>query len=772
MAKQQYINFDWSFFPGYEESYLDSMPPQAIKVDLPHNVKALPYHYFDEGEYQGLFTYEKIFDDENPCFPVKFLHFDGVMLQMQVYLNGMNLGHFVSGYLPVDIDVSKLIKEKGNRLLVIVDSREDKSIPPFGDLVDYMTFGGIYRKVSLISHPSSYVSSLFIKADMDGHLEVKTSLANPNPELKVSHILYRGDKVEAEFLGEVLDLSSPHLWTLDDPYLYTLKTIYGDDERIDNVGFRSAVFTPEGFFLNRVKTKIIGVNRHQTYPYFGAAAPDSLQRDDANIIKFGLGANLVRTSHYSDDESFLDQCDRIGLLLVDEVPGWQHIGTEKKWRAQLRDFCYRMILKERNHPCLVAYGLRVDESKDDHELYSSLQQIKKDLDPSRQSLGVRCFKHSELLEDVYAYNDFVCAGLSKGLDDPKTYVKGKHPVLVSENMGHTFPTKQADTNAKRLEHALRHARVLDDSFSHPNLCGSVAWCAFDYNTHKDFGSGDRICYHGLSDIFRLPKYAAFLYASQTLPNTFFVAGNLDLGEEDGSYLRFPYVFTDADYVELYHGDKFVGRYYPDREEFPHLPHPPVKVDDLLGASVLSLGFTEKEASALRGPVMKYACKGPASLSLSEKLTLYRIVKRHFASFEEGAAKIQDLMLGRGEKERPFLFRGYKNKTLFAEKAVCMSRSWHYELSSSASSLKNGASYDALRVSIRKVDQNGTPMAQGNDVLLLEAEGPIQIMGPSRVALVGGGISVYLRSLRVEEKQKAALKIYAPDQELSFDLEVE
>ena len=64
------------------------------------------------------------------------------------------------------------------------------------------------------------------------------------------------------------------------------------------------------------------------------------------------------------------------------------------------------------------------------------------------------------------------------------------------------------------------------------------------------------------------------------------------------------------------------------------------------------------------------------------------------------------------------------------------------------------------------------MTQGNDVLLLEAEGPIQIMGPSRVALVGGGISVYLRSLRVEEKQKAALKIYAPDQELSFDLEVE
>ena len=104
-----------------------------------------------------------------------------------------------------------------------------KGIPPFGEAVDYLTFGGIYRKVCIYAHPASYISSLLITADMDGHLEVKTTLVNPNPELKVSHILYRDGIVEAEFLGEVLDLASPRLWTLEDPYLYTLKTIYGDD---------------------------------------------------------------------------------------------------------------------------------------------------------------------------------------------------------------------------------------------------------------------------------------------------------------------------------------------------------------------------------------------------------------------------------------------------------------------------------------------------------------------------------------------------------------
>lgn len=772
MAKKQFINYGWSFVEGFEESYLDKMPESSSEVEIPHNVKMLPYHYFDESEYQGLFTYEKVFDDENPSLPVKFLHFDGVMLQMQVYLNGMNLGHFVSGYLPVDIEVGKLMKEKDNRLVVVVDTREDKTIPPFGNIVDYLTFGGIYRKVSIIAHPSSYISGLSIKADMDGHLEVKTDLVNPNPELKVSHILYRDGKVAAEFLGEVLDLSSPHLWSLDDPYLYTLKTIYGEDEREDKVGFRSVLFTPEGFYLNRKKTKIIGLNRHQTYPYFGAAAPDSLQKDDARILKYGLGANLVRTSHYSDDESFLDECDRIGLLLVDEIPGWQHISKEKKWRAQLRDFTTRMILKERNHPCLIAYGLRVDESKDDHELYASLEQIKRSLDPSRQSLGVRCFKGSELLEDVYAYNDFVCHDLKKGLDDPKTYVKGKHPLLVSENNGHMFPTKSTDTQAKRLEHALRHARVIDDSFGYPNLSGTVAWCAFDYNTHKDFGSGDRICYHGLSDIFRLPKYAAYLYASQSLNNTFFVASNLDIGDEDAMFLVPPVIFTDADYVEVYHGEKFVGRYFPDREAYPHMPHPPIEVDDLLGASILSLGFSEREASALRGPVMKYASKGASSLSLKESLTLYRLIKKHYKSFEEGAEAIQDLLLGRGEKARPFLFKAFKGKECFASKIVSPSTSFHYEISSSKTSLHNGETYDALRLSIRKLDQNGTLLSYANDCMLIETEGPISIMGPKQACLVGGGISIYVASKKVSCKQKAKVNVYIEGKQLTFEIDVD
>lgn len=87
-------------------------------------------------------------------------------------------------------------------------------------------------------------------------------------------------------------------------------------------------------------------------------------------------------------------------------------------------------------------------------------------------------------------------------------------LLISECNGHMFPTKSFDSWEKRQEHALRHARVLDAAMAGGEHAGMFGWCMFDYPTHKDFGSGDRVCYHGVMDAFRNPKLAAALYASQ------------------------------------------------------------------------------------------------------------------------------------------------------------------------------------------------------------------------------------------------------------------
>ena len=94
------------------------------------------------------------------------------------------------------------------------------------------------------------------------------------------------------------------------------------------IGFREARFTPEGFYLNGKHLKLRGLNRHQTFPFVGQAMPARVQRRDAWILRKELKCNIVRTSHYPQSPHFLDACDEYGLLVLEEIPGWQHIGDQ------------------------------------------------------------------------------------------------------------------------------------------------------------------------------------------------------------------------------------------------------------------------------------------------------------------------------------------------------------------------------------------------------------------------------------------------------------
>src|ERR1700747_1943243 len=124
--------------------------------------------------------------------------------------------------------------------------------------------------------------------------------------------------------------------------------------------------------------------------------------------------------------------------------------------------------------------------------------------PPRQTGGIRYFQESEFLEDVFTMNDF-----GWPLKPPN------HPLyLNTEFVGHTYPTKTIDQVERLTQHTVRHARVHDQLASNPQYAGGIGWCSFDYNTHGDFGSGDRICYHGVTDIFREPKPAAGFYKLQ------------------------------------------------------------------------------------------------------------------------------------------------------------------------------------------------------------------------------------------------------------------
>ncbi|MCA9886640.1 MAG: glycoside hydrolase family 2 protein, partial [Anaerolineae bacterium] len=177
------------------------------------------------------------------------------------------------------------------------------------------------------------------------------------------------------------------------------------DERSIRTGFRQAEFRDDGFYLNGELFQLRGLNRHQMWPYIGGAAPARLQRKDAETIRYELGCNIVRTSHYPQSPYFLQRCDEIGLLVFEEIPGWQHIGDADWQDLVLRDV-RAMIERDWNHPSIIMWGVRINESWDNSELYTRTNALARFLDPTRPTGGVRFFLGSEFLEDVYTYNDF------------------------------------------------------------------------------------------------------------------------------------------------------------------------------------------------------------------------------------------------------------------------------------------------------------------------------------------------------------------------------
>ena len=583
------------------------------KIGLPHTAVELPFAYFDERAYQRVFTYEKRFTAD-PAWSGKevSLVFEGAMANAKVSLNGTEIARHADGYTRFAARLTDGLVDGTNTVTVKIDGSENPDIPPFGGVVDYLTFAGIYRDAFVcVTAPVSIANLKIETPDVLAaakRVTVKPELANPQGlpvSGKITATLCDPSGTalastsatldSATATLELTDLTGITLWDIDNPVLYelvlSLETPHGTDRTVTRFGFRSAELTPEGLMLNGRHVKILGLDRHQSFPYSGYALGKAAQERDADILKNELRVNLVRTSHYPQSPWFLDRCDEIGLLVLEEIPGWQHIGGEK-WKAESVENVRRMVTRDWNHPSIITWGVRINESRDDHEFYTRTNAMAHALDSTRPTCGVRNFPESELLEDVYTMNDFIDGDYKElGGNRPQVPLRSRRevtgldrpvPYLITEFGGHTYPTKSYDQEQRQAEHVRRYLEVLNAGFGDPEISGTIGWCAFDYNTHKDFGSGDRICHHGVMDMFREPKFAAHVYTSQSDPEkgavlepvTFWARGERNVG----GVLPL-IVLTNCDEIEFQYGDYPPKRIGPDRETFPHLPHPPVLIDE-------------------------------------------------------------------------------------------------------------------------------------------------------------------------------------------------
>lgn len=757
MRERMCLNFGWRYINEYKPGYVrpDFVDTTFKLVDIPHTMRELSFNYVDEKSYQGVGCYRKMFILPTSMDNKRIiLHFEGVMARAAVFVNGKQVTVHKGGYTPFCCDITEHLHDEENLLTVVVDASERGDVPPFGGSIDYLCYGGIYREVWLEAVEEVHMSDLFVRTVPCGNmwkLQVVGSLSMASTqEYKV--YLFDGEKKIASkyFSCDTKDFSFDwevpvelETWSLENPKLYTVMVeLSNGDKLVRRVGMRTVSFTHEGFFLNGQKIKLRGLNRHQSYPYVGYAMPARAQRLDADMLK-ELGCNVVRTSHYPQSTHFLDRCDEIGLLVFEEFPGWNYIGDDE-WKECAKDTLREMIVRDRCHPSIIMWGVRINESVDDDEFYTQTNAIAHQLDPTRPTGGVRNFTGSNLLEDVYTFNDFTHAGGKDVLNSRKNVAGARVPYMVSEHNGHKYPTKSFDREAVRVEHALRHARVLDAMYGDKEIAGCIGWCFCDYNTHPGFGSGDKICYHGVTDMFRMRKLAAAVYESQQEERPVLTVGStIANGDYDDGCLTEVYVFTNCDEVRLYCADAYVGTFKPDRKNFPNMPHPPVVIDDFIGGLLeANEGFSHKDAQALKD-MMTSTGGNAAKLTTSQKMKLASIMKRYSLSY----ANIVELYTKYTSAwdAQAYRFEGVKNGEVVCTSICDAVRETKLEVTISNTELLHAETYDIACVQLRAVDQNGNVLPYCFDAVSVDTEGSLEVVGPKMFSLMAGVKSFYVRT---------------------------
>lgn len=741
------FNSGWTFHPTFSSDLIASRG-NGKPVHLPHNAVDLELNYFDEREFQRAFAYQKVLAWQ-PGFHGKevSLVFDGAMADAIVWLNGREVGMHRDGYTPFEIRLTDHLMRGDNLITVRIDGTENSDIPPFGGQIDYLTYAGIYRDVWL--KVTDTVSIRNIKVETADELSdakrasVRCLLSNPRGLALTGTVRAQLCDVDGRVLhsaqaaidgGEVSlhfeKLSGLGLWELDKPQLYvmrvTVDTEHGNDAVSARFGFRTARFTPEGFLLNGKPLKIRGLNRHQSFPYVGYALGRRAQEKDADLLKKLLKCNLVRTSHYPQSTYFLDRCDEIGLLVFEEIPGWQHIGGEA-WKNESVENVRRMVERDWNHPSIILWGVRINESPDDHDFYVRTNAMARSLDSTRQTGGVRCIENSEWLEDVYTMNDFINrvdppvfdGSGPRALREPPavTGLDADVPYMVTEFNGHMYPTKRIDAEHRQAEHVTRYLQVLDKSYASPKISGCIGWCMADYNTHKDFGAGDRICHHGVLDIYREPKFAAYVYASQCEPAEQVILEPVTYwarGEKDRCEVLPLIVLTNCDYIEFQFGDFPAKRIEPDRALYPHLPHAPVIID---GRHVGVNELGEWGMRWLDGKITGFVDgKVVAEVRLSGNPVPTTL-----------EVEVDDRVLAAGEK-------------------------------------------DSTRVIVRALDQAGRVLPFIDDVVCVDVSGPARLLGPRLLPFKGGIVGFWIETNG--EQGKVGVRVAARrfgEQTLSIDV---
>jgi len=487
-------------------------------------IPSIDHNMQEIGFYRKTFVLDEVFDNREV-----FLHFGAAKSALEVYVNGEFVGYSQGSMAPHEFDITKVLKKGENVITAKLYRFSDGS---YLEDQDMWWLCGIYRDVYLFAEPKVCLRDFYFKTDFDdtyndSNVTLNMYFNNYNNirgKIKVSAKLIDSKNEEIELGSSEKELSggketitynktvkSPDKWSAETPNLYTLVMSVELDGKVIcvksyKVGFKKVEIKGEKIYFNGMPLMIKGVNRHDFDCDYGWAVPKYRYTQDLDIMKQN-NINSIRTSHYPDDPYFYDMCNKYGFYVMDECEVETHgvrrkgvPGSNPVWTGAVVDRMQRMVLRDRNNPCIFMWSLGNEAG--DGSNFMEMKKSALELDDTRQFHyeGDFDLTKSDVISRMYPTKDIM------------EKLGNKQPITISlyDNIANQLAADSKPIKAEMYEgkpvvlceyaHSMENSlgnfqEYIDDFEKYDNMCGGFIWDFVDQSLHvKDENGNDNYLY--------------------------------------------------------------------------------------------------------------------------------------------------------------------------------------------------------------------------------------------------------------------------------------
>jgi beta-glucuronidase len=508
--------YDYRYQPSANGYFKDAKPKtksDLIEYDFDTSESlAVPGDWNTQRErlllYEGTIWYKKSFDYQRKENTRLFVYFGAANYVADVYLNGEKIGRHEGGFTPFNFEVTNLVRDKSNSLIVKVDNQRRRDAVPTSN-TDWWNYGGLTRQVKLVETPASFVQDYFIQLrkgslnQVNGWVRLNGHQLNQKVTVRIPQAgISNSFTTDAQGYAEISFNANLTLWSPNNPKLYDVSIEAETDRVQDQIGFRSIETRGTEILLNGRPMFLRGVCIHEEAPFRGGRA---YSREDAlTLLGWAkeLGANFVRLAHYPHNEFMLREADRLGIMVWSEIPVywtilWENPATLENARNQLSE----MITRDKNRAAVIVWSMANETPPGDARLAFLKQLIEhaRSMDPTRL-ISAAMERHyvndqTQMIDDplgeyldVLGCNEYVgwYDGLPEKTDRLEWKTKYQKPLIMSEfgaeapygNHGDPLARWTEEYQENFYQHQVKMLKRI------PFLRGTCPWILMDFRSPR------------------------------------------------------------------------------------------------------------------------------------------------------------------------------------------------------------------------------------------------------------------------------------------------